>query len=107
MIQKQSTLVDICDLTPNKIFVFVATFRSRKTGSMTMVSYFASGFVYAKVANLVLFFRADPRLGLVYLLLFILQGMLLPEPTYKGTQKSKRNVETAFSEYMLPVSYST
>ena len=50
-----------------------------------MVSYFASGFVYAKVANLVLFFRADPRLGLVYLLLFILQGMLLPEPTYKGT----------------------
>ena len=70
---------------------------------MTMVSYFASGFVYAKVANLVLFFRADPRLGLVYLLLFVLQGMLLPEPTYKGTQthtkKSKRNVETA--EYIL------
>jgi hypothetical protein len=49
-----------------------------------MVSYMSSGFVYAKVANLVLFFRADPRLGLVYLLLFILQGMLLPEPTYKG-----------------------
>jgi hypothetical protein len=55
---------------------------------MTMVSYFASGFVYAKVANLVLFFRADPRLGLVYLILFILQGMLLPEPTYKGLKTS-------------------
>ena len=48
-------------------------FRSRKTGSMSMVSYLASGFVYAKVAHLVLFFRADPRLGLVYLLIFIIQ----------------------------------
>ena len=51
-------------------------FRSRKTGSMTMVSYLSSGFVYAKVANLVLFFRADPRMGLVYLLLFVLQVLL-------------------------------
>ena len=59
--------------------------RARKTGSMAMVSYLSSGFVYMKVANLVLFFRADPRLGLFYLFLFILQGMLLPEPTYKGT----------------------
>ena len=43
--------------------------------------------MYAKVANLILFFRADPRYGLVYLLLFILQAILLPEPTYKGPEK--------------------
>jgi hypothetical protein len=40
---------------------------------MSMVSYLASGFVYAKVANLILFFRADPRMGLVYLLFFVIQ----------------------------------
>jgi len=34
----------------------------------------------------VLFFRADPRMGLVYLLLFVLQGVLLPEPTYQGPE---------------------
>ena len=43
--------------------------------------------MYAKVANLILFFRADPRYGLVYLLLFTLQAILLPEPTYKGPEK--------------------
>jgi len=83
--------------------------RSRKTGSTGMISYFSSGFVYAKVANLVslsfcfwrnysqdcvfrqiLFFRADPRLGLVYLILFILQGVLLPEPTYQGPENLVR-----------------
>lgn len=42
--------------------------------------------MYAKVANMILFFRADPRLGLVFTLLFILQGVLLPEPTYKGPE---------------------
>jgi len=51
-----------------------------------MVSYLASGFVYAKAANLILFFRKDPRYGLLYLLLFTIQAMLLPEPTYKGPE---------------------
>ena len=46
----------------------------------------SSGFVCAKVANLLLFFRRDPRYGLVYSFLFALQAMLLPEPTYKGPE---------------------
>lgn len=50
------------------------------------LSYLSSGFTYAKVANQLLFFRADPRMGLIYLLLFILQAVLLPEPTYKGPE---------------------
>lgn len=78
------------DMRESEIFFFlliVVMIRSRKTGaSKSMVSYMASGFVYAKVANLILFFRADPRYGLVYLLLFTLQAMLLPEPTYKGPE---------------------
>lgn len=51
-----------------------------------MVAYLSSGFMYAKCANIILYFLADPRLGLVYTLCFLLQGMLLPEPTYKGPE---------------------
>jgi len=79
------------DMRENEVLFFlliVVMMRSRKTGSTgTAASYLSSGFVYAKVANLILFFRADPRYGLVYLLLFILQAILLPEPTYKGPEK--------------------
>jgi thiol-disulfide isomerase/thioredoxin len=77
------------DMRETEIMFFllvVIMIRSRKTGSMTMVAYLSSGFMYAKCANLILFFLADPRLGLVYALLFLLQGMLLPEPTYKGPE---------------------
>ena len=28
----------------------------------------------------------DPRYGLVYLLVFVLQAIVLPEPTYKGPE---------------------
>lgn len=79
------------DMRENEVLFFlliVVMMRSRKTGSTgTAASYLSSGFVYAKVANLILFFRADPRYGLVYLLLFTLQAILLPEPTYKGPEK--------------------
>merc|ERR1719295_1757936 len=51
-----------------------------------MINYLSSGFMYAKCANLILFFMADPRLGLLYTLIFLLQGMMLPEPTYKGPE---------------------
>lgn len=78
------------DMRENEILFFlliVVMIRSRKTGaSNAMTSYLASGFVYAKVANLILFFRTDPRYGLLYLLFFTLQAMLLPEPTYKGPE---------------------
>ena len=53
------------DMRENEILFFlliVVMIRSRKTGaSNSMTSYLASGFVYAKVANLILFFRTDPR----------------------------------------------
>ena len=66
-------------------------------------SLYSNGFVYAKGANIILFFLADPRLCMVYLILAMLQvlnedslrsnaltytlkGMLLPEPTYKGPE---------------------
>jgi len=77
------------DMRETEILFFllvVIMIRSRKTGSMTMISYLSSGFMYAKCANIILFFLSDPRLGLVYVICFLLQGMLLPEPTYKGPE---------------------
>lgn len=78
------------DMRENEILFFLLVIimvKSRKSGSThTAATYLASGFIYAKVANLVLFFRADPRMGLLYLMAFLLQAMLLPEPTYKGPE---------------------
>ena len=83
---------DACelDMRENEILFFlliIIMVKSRKSGAThTAAAYLASGFVYAKVANLVLFFRLDPRMGLVYLVAFLIQAMLLPEPTYKGPE---------------------
>ena len=51
----------------------VIMIRSRKTGSTALVAYLSNGFVYAKGANIILFFLADPRLCMVYLILAMLQ----------------------------------
>jgi len=77
------------DMRETEILFFllvIIMIRSRKTGSTSLISYLSNGFVYAKGANIILFFLADPRLGLVYTLLVLLQGMLVPEPTYKGPE---------------------
>merc|ERR1712004_26575 len=76
------------DMRENEILFFllvIVMVKSRKSGA-TATAYLASGFIYAKVANLILFFRVDPRMGLVYLVAFLIQAMLLPEPTYKGPE---------------------
>lgn len=67
--------------------LFVIVMRARKTGSVTMLAYLASGFMYAKVANLIMWFNADPRYGLIFLVLVTLQAMLFPEPSYSGPEK--------------------
>ncbi|KAL1124557.1 hypothetical protein AAG570_001181 [Ranatra chinensis] len=64
--------------------VIVIMIRTRKTGSVTMINYLTSSFVYTKVANQILWFYADFRMGLVYGVIFVLVGLLLPEPTYSG-----------------------
>ena len=67
------------DMKETEILFFlivVIMIRSRKTGNVSIVNYLASGFMYAKCANLILFFMADPRLGLAYGLLFLLQVSL-------------------------------
>ncbi|XP_031830364.1 thioredoxin-related transmembrane protein 2 homolog [Nomia melanderi] len=66
--------------------MIVIMIRSRKTGSVTMINYLSSSFVYTKVANLLLWFYADIRMGILFAIIFILCGLLFPEPTYQGPE---------------------
>jgi hypothetical protein len=64
------------DMRETEVLFFllvIIMIRSRKTGSTALVAYLSNGFVYAKGANIILFFLADPRLGLVYIIMVLLQ----------------------------------
>ncbi|KAJ9589593.1 hypothetical protein L9F63_017178 [Diploptera punctata] len=66
--------------------LIVVMIRTKKAGSVTMINYLTSSFMYNKIANLILWFYADIRLGIAYGVLFVLLAMLLPEPTYSGPE---------------------
>lgn len=67
--------------------IIVIMIRTRKAGSTTMITYLTSSFIYTKVANLILWFYHDFRLGIAYGVLMLLVGLVLPEPTYSGPEK--------------------
>lgn len=55
--------------------IIVVMLRSRKTGSLTMINYLSSSFMYTKIANLILWFYADIRWVYNRNYLFIKQAM--------------------------------
>lgn len=67
--------------------LIVVMIRTKKAGSVTMVNYFSSSFIYIKLANLILWLYADVRLGLIYGTMFVLCAIFLPTPMYRGPQK--------------------
>ncbi|KAG5347007.1 TMX2 protein, partial [Acromyrmex charruanus] len=66
--------------------ITVVMIRTRKTGSVTMINYLTSSFMYTKGANLILWFYADVRMGILYAFIFILFALVLPEPMYQGPE---------------------
>lgn len=54
--------------------------------SVTMINYLTNSFLYTKLANLILWFYSDVKLGIAYSVIFILGALLLPEPTYTGPE---------------------
>ncbi|KAJ8984106.1 hypothetical protein NQ317_017315 [Molorchus minor] len=66
------------------LLIIVIAMRTRKAGSVSMVNYLSSSFIYSKVANLILWFNLDFLMGIVYGIIFILGALVLPEPTYSG-----------------------
>ncbi|TDG50911.1 hypothetical protein AWZ03_002566 [Drosophila navojoa] len=98
---------DVCDMDSREVeilffLLIVVMIRSRKTGSVTMINYLTSSFLYTKVANLILWAYADFRYGLGFLLICVLVGMLLPEPSYSGPEHITyfRNAKT-FEEELV------
>ncbi|UYV82720.1 TMX2 [Cordylochernes scorpioides] len=49
-----------------------------------MLPYISTICKYTKIGNIFLFFFADPRLGLIYMVLCTLHLIFLPEPVYQG-----------------------
>lgn len=80
--------------------LIVIMIRTRKTGSVTMINYLTSSFLYTKIANLILWSYGDFRLGLGYFIVFVLVGLIFPEPTYSGPEHVTyfRNVEALEDE---------
>lgn len=77
------------DSRETQILFFLAIvimMRTRKTGSVTMINYLTSSFLYTKVANMVLWSFNDARFGVGFGAVCILCAMLLPEPTYAGPE---------------------
>lgn len=66
--------------------VIVVMIRTRKTGSVTMINYLTSSFIYTKVANLILWSYGDFRYGIGFAVIFVLTALLFPEPTYQGPE---------------------
>lgn len=64
----------------------VVMMRTRKAGSVTMINYLTSSFLYTKVANLILWAYADYLYGMIFAVIFILTALILPEPTYAGPE---------------------
>lgn len=88
---KQSSIIFLCafecvinccdDLSSSVFFqreseilfflMIVVMLRTRKAGSVTMINYLSASFIYAKVANVILWFYADIRLGIGYAVFFV------------------------------------
>lgn len=77
------------DFRETEILTFLAVIvvlRSKKRGAVQMVPYLSSLCMYAKLANIALFFYSDPRLGVIYSVICLTHLLLLPEPTYEGPE---------------------
>lgn len=75
------------DFRETEVLTFLAVivlFRTRKLGVSRLVPYLSTACMYTKVANLLLFCYWDPRLGVLYAAICLLQLLVLPEPSYDG-----------------------
>ncbi|CAH1732879.1 hypothetical protein AGLY_014447 [Aphis glycines] len=83
--------------------MIVVMIRTRKAGSVTMLPYISSSFLYTKGANVLLWFYSDVRYGLLFTALVIAVSLCLPEPTYSGPEnvlyfRSLATLEEALKE---------
>ncbi|KAI1292041.1 Thioredoxin-related transmembrane protein 2 -like protein [Halotydeus destructor] len=64
----------------------VIIFRTRKQGAVNFLPYISTACMLGKIGNVVLFFYADPLLGVIFVVASLLHLLLLPEPSYQGPE---------------------
>lgn len=75
------------DRREHEILVFLGIliiWKNRK--AVNWLHYLSNVFLYAKVANVFLFLRAEPLIGTLYVIVLIVHVVLFPEPAYKGPE---------------------
>jgi len=63
----------------------IVVWKNRK--STNWLQYLSTFFLFSKLANAYLFYRANPLYGLVYLALALAVYVLLPEPEFEESDK--------------------
>ncbi|XP_050529913.1 thioredoxin-related transmembrane protein 2 homolog [Daktulosphaira vitifoliae] len=100
---ENSCQLDTRELEILIFLMIVVMIRTRKAGSVTMINYLSSSFIYSKSANILLWFYADVRYGLFFTAFVIVLSFILPEPTYSGPEnviyfRSLSSLEDALKE---------
>ncbi|VDP34941.1 unnamed protein product [Heligmosomoides polygyrus] len=71
-----------------EILVFLAVVIAWKGRKATnWLHYINNVFLFSKIANIMLFLRADPLVGVIYVLLVVAVTVIVPEPVYSGPEK--------------------
>ncbi|VDM59228.1 unnamed protein product [Angiostrongylus costaricensis] len=79
-----------CGIDPREreILVFLAVIIAWKGRKATnWLHYINNIFLFSKIANIALFFRADALTGILYLMAVVVVTILAPEPVYSGPEK--------------------
>ncbi|KAE9418460.1 hypothetical protein Angca_009776 [Angiostrongylus cantonensis] len=76
------------DSREREILVFLAVIIAWKGRKATnWLHYINNIFLFSKIANIALFFRADALTGILYLMAVVVVTVLVPEPVYSGPEK--------------------
>jgi len=78
------------DYRDTEVLFFLAmviVLKNRKWKPLTAVEYVSNIYLFAKLANLLLFFRQDLRWGALYAIVCLLLFIAFPEPSYTGPEK--------------------
>uniref|UniRef100_A0A2P2HX26 Thioredoxin-related transmembrane protein 2 homolog n=1 Tax=Hirondellea gigas TaxID=1518452 RepID=A0A2P2HX26_9CRUS len=66
--------------------IIVVMFRTRRSGARTAVAYITTATFYAKTCNMILWFTADPAMGIIYTIGLFIHFLLVGEPVYTGPE---------------------
>jgi len=85
--QFEACELDFRDIEIISFLSLIIAFKSRRQKTVApLKATISTVFLFCKIANVILFMRADWRWGVIYALVCLLLLLLFPEPTYQGEQ---------------------